>query len=77
MNQFSLDDIINTASEVFNNEDIFKHNMTICYKLPPKIVDKLNEEFFYRFVKSKEEITYSDIVEVTINDINFKFEKSE
>jgi hypothetical protein len=68
----TVDNLVDTAKSIIENEGVYKRNMLITYTIPEKAHRKLNEELHYRISKNEEELVYSNIIELTLFDINFK-----
>ena len=69
--------LIETISEIVNNDKIYKDGLTLVYELPEELHRKTNEDIFYNVYKFDEEIVYSDTFEVEINNIIIKFVKKD
>lgn len=67
-------DLINIAIEITNNDKIPKNGLIINYILNEEQHIKLDEDLFYRTNQHKKGKTFKhqDIIEVTIDQINFK-----
>lgn len=66
-------DILETA-EILNREKIYKKGLTLEFLIPETHHRKLEEELFYKTQnKDDAELVYSDIIELTVDGINFKF----
>jgi hypothetical protein len=76
-----FNDLIEIATELSNNSKLtpFQGRITLTYKLPPKLHVKMNEELYIRTKAEErgEELTYNDIIEATIGDVDFVFLKTE
>ena len=67
--------LIETISEVVNNEKIFKENLTLVYELDEQNHLKMDEHLFYKSNPSNVEFTHKDIVEIEIGGVFVKFVK--
>jgi hypothetical protein len=66
--------LIQTISEIVNNELIYKKGLELVYKLDAKKHKKLSEHFFYKINgESNLEFEYTEEFEVEIGDILIKF----
>jgi hypothetical protein len=66
--------LIESISEIVNNELIYKKGLELVYTLKPKHHKKLSEHFFYKINDDKNaEYEYTDEFEVDIADIVIKF----
>lgn len=69
--------LIETVSEIVNNEKINKNGLILTYEIPEELHKKTNEEIFYNVYKHTGEIVYSDVFEVEIANILIRFVKKE
>jgi hypothetical protein len=67
--------LIESISEIFDNDKIYKKGLTLVYELDEKIHEKMDEHLFYKANPSNTKFTHRDMVEVVIGDINVKFIK--
>jgi len=76
---FKYNNILETATEIANNKLITKEGLTILYELPSVNHEKLDEDLFYRINKDNPNAKFepSEIIEVVIADILFKFIKKD
>lgn len=70
------EELIETISEIINNEKINKNGLVLVYEMSEELHKKTNEEIFYNLYKDRE-IIYSDIFEVEIANILIKFVKKD
>lgn len=68
----SFDSILEIASGINDIDVIDTSRLTIVYKLPTKIHYKLDEDLYYRG-ENRDGFVHSDVIEVEINGILFKF----
>jgi len=72
------DDIVVIASEITNNELIKTDGLILVYELENDNHVKLDEDLFYRTNEEKDaKYEYSDIIDVTIGEVNFRFIKKD
>jgi len=70
--------ILDIASEISDNKIIPKDGLTLEYKITPEHHEKLDEDLFYRINKGDDsEFNHTDIIEVVVGGILFKFIKDE
>jgi hypothetical protein len=69
--------LIETISEIVNNEKINKDGLILTYEMLEELHKKTNEEIFYNLYKNSGEIVYSDIFEVEIANILIRFIKKQ
>lgn len=70
--------LIETVSEIFNNDLIYKEGMFITYELDEITHRKFSEHLFYKMeINENEEFEYSEEYEVELGGIIIKFVKNE
>jgi len=69
--------LINTLTEIYNNENIEKNGLTLVYELSPREHKGMTEELFYKSNPSTEQCVYTDEFEVEIEGIIVKFIKKQ
>ena len=67
--------LINTVSEIVNNENISKDGLILTYVLPEEVHKRFNEELFYKSNTIPMNFTPTDEYEVEIGGILIKFIK--
>ena len=67
--------LINTISEIVNNENINKNGLILTYILPDDVHQKFNEELFHKTQVIGVNFTPSNEYEVEIGGILVKFIK--
>ena len=67
--------LINTISEIINNENINKDGLTLTYALPEDVHKRFNEELFYKTRLVGMNFTPNNEYEVEIGGILIKFIK--
>lgn len=65
------------ATEISNNSVIFQEGMVVKYQLPKKPHDQLNEDLHYRVMGSKEELVYTNVIEVNVLGVKFEIVVNE
>lgn len=68
-------DLVDIAEELEKNSLVNQYGLELVYKLPVDMHRRMNEELFFKTSahKSGEELTYTEIIELTILNIHFKF----
>lgn len=76
---FKYNTILEIASEIAENKLIPKDGLTIIYELEENNHMKLDEDLFYRINKNNPDAKFehTDIIEVNIAGILFKFTKKK
>jgi len=67
--------LIETISEVVNNEKILKTNLTLVYELPEKLHKQMDEELFYKTNGNEMEFQHKDEVELEVSNLKIKLIK--
>lgn len=67
--------LIETISEVVNNEKILKTNLTLVYELPEKLHKQMDEELFYKTNGNETEFQHKDEVELEVSNLKIKLIK--
>jgi hypothetical protein len=67
--------LIETISEIANNDKIYKKGLTIVYELDDNLHKKMNEELFYKSNPPTSKCEYTDEFEVELGGILVKFVK--
>jgi len=73
--KMTYDILINTISEIVNNDNINKDGLILTYMLPDDIHKSLNKELFYKTREVGVNFTQPDEYEVEIAGIIIKFFK--
>jgi len=75
----NYDNLMETLSEIYNNDKIYKKGLTMVYSLEPKLHRTLSEHFFYKINGNRDatDYEYTEEFEVEIADILIKFVISE
>jgi hypothetical protein len=68
-------ELIETISEIVNNDKIYKKDLTLVYELDNINHKKMDEHLFYKSNPSNSEFLHKDIIEVEIGGILIKFIK--
>ena len=66
--------LIETISEVVNNEKILKTNLTLVYELPEKLHEQMDEESFYK-TKNESQFQHKDEIELEVSNLKIKLIK--
>lgn len=67
--------LIQTISEVINNNDIYKKDLTLLYELPVKLHKQMDEHLFYKANPNSTEFVHRDEIELEVGGIKVKFIK--
>lgn len=68
------DTLIESVSEIVNNDLIIKEGLELIYKLNPENHKKLSEHFFYKINgETNKDYEYTEEFEVEIADLIIKF----
>jgi len=70
-------ELIDTISEIVNNEKIYKEGLILTYELNEDNHKKMDEHLFYKSNSSDTNFIHRDIVEVEIGGILIKFLKKQ
>ena len=73
----SYDDVIQTITEIVNNEKIKKDNLTMIYVLNKLEHKKLHEDIFYKINPPNAEFIDLNEFEIMLNGILLVFKKNE
>lgn len=68
-------ELIDTISEIVNNEKIYKNGLILTYELSEENHKKMDEHLFYKANPGGADFIHRDIVEVEIGGITIKFLK--
>lgn len=68
-------ELIETISEIVNNDKVYKKDLTLVYELDNINHKKMDEHLFYKSNPSNVEFLHKDIIEVEIGGILIKFIK--
>lgn len=71
----NYNELIETISEIVNNEKIYKNGLSLTYELDNENHKKMDEHLFYKANPSSSDFIHRDIVEVEIGGILIKFIK--
>lgn len=76
--EIRYEDILETAGEVSENENITKDGLVLLYYLTPQRHKQLDEHLFYKTIKDpRAEFVHQDIIHITIGDVRFMFVRSD
>ena len=62
-------DIVETVSEIVNNDKIRKEGLTLNYVISGHNHKKLDETLYYKMTPNGDDYEYLDIIEIEIGDI--------
>ena len=68
-------DLINTVSEIVENENIFKNGLILVYELSEINHIKMDEHLFYKSSKNGDTFIHNDVIEIEISGILVKLIK--
>lgn len=71
----NYNELIDTISEIVNNEKIHKEGLTLVYTLDEQNHKKMDEHLFYKSNPNSAEFIHRDIIEVEIGGVLIKFVK--
>jgi len=79
LQSFNMDynELIDTISEIVNNEKIYKEGLILTYELNEHNHKKMDEHLFYKSNPNGSNFEHKDIVEVEIGGILIKFLKKQ
>jgi hypothetical protein len=69
--------LIETLSEIVNNENIYKEGLTLVYEIEAERHKKLDEHLYLKTNPNGKEFTPSDVVEIEIAGIGVKLVKKK
>jgi tRNA U34 5-carboxymethylaminomethyl modifying GTPase MnmE/TrmE len=69
--------LIETLSEIVNNENIYKEGLTLVYEIEAERHKKLDEHLYLKTNPNSKEFTPSDVVEIEIAGIGVKLVKKK
>jgi hypothetical protein len=67
--------LIETISEVVNNEKILKTNLTLVYELPEKLHEQMDEELFYKTKNDNTQFQHKNEIELEVSNLKIKLVK--
>lgn len=73
----NYNELIDTISEIVNNEKIYKEGLILTYELDENNHKKMDEHLFYKANANGDNFIHRDIVEVEIGGILIKFIKKQ
>jgi hypothetical protein len=68
-------ELIDTISEIVNNENIYKDGLSLIYELDELNHKKMDEHLFYKANQNGLDFIHRDVIEVEIGGILIKFIK--
>lgn len=71
----NYEELIETISEIIDNEKIHKEGLTLVYELEKVNHEKMDEHLFYKANSNNTKFTHRDVVEVSISGVIIKFIK--
>lgn len=71
----NYEQLIETLSELVDNEKVHKTGLTLVYELEEKNHKQMNQQLFYKSNPATATFTPSDVFEVEINGILVRFVK--
>jgi hypothetical protein len=66
---FDYNDIVETVSEIVNNDKICKHGLTLNYVISGHNHKKLDETLYYKMNPKGTDYKYTDIIEIEVGGI--------
>lgn len=76
INALNGDDLYQIAFAIKNAIKNFDYNnINIIIKTPPEMINKINEDFYYRNNPNSSQVELDDVdeIDVNVNDIKFKY----
>lgn len=67
--------LIQTISEIINNDKIYKKDLTLLYELPEKLHKQMDEHLFYTANPNSEGFVHRDEIELEVGEVKIKFIK--
>ena len=67
--------LIETISEIVNNEKILKTNLTLVYELPEKLHKQMDEELYYKTKNDASDFEHKDEIELEVSNLKIKLIK--
>ena len=67
---FNYNDIVETVSEIVNNDKIVKEGLTLNYIISEHNHKKLDETLYYKTNPNGTDYQYTDVIEIEIGCIN-------
>lgn len=71
----NYNELIETISEIVNNEKIYKENLTLVYELDEQNHLKMDEHLFYKSNAPSDEFIHNEVIELEIGGVFVKFIK--
>ncbi len=71
----NYNDLLETISEVVNNDKIYKAGLIMVYELDELNHKKIDEHLYYKSNPGANDFTHRDIVDVEVNDVVIRFVK--
>lgn len=75
--EFRYEILIETLSEIVNNEKIYKEGLTLVYEIEESKHQKLDEHLYYKTNPNGKDFIPSDVVEVEIGGVAVKIVKKK
>lgn len=77
--EIRYEDILDTAAEVHENENIAKEGLTLLYHLSPQRHKDLDEHLFYKTTEDPNNVTFEhkDIIRMTVGEVKFMFIRND
>lgn len=73
----NYEQLIETVSEIIDNDNIYKEGLILVYELDEKNHKKMDEHLFYKANTNNVKFTHRDVVEVVIGGVLIKFVKKK
>ena len=67
---FNYNDIVETVSEIINNDKIVKEGLTLNYVISEHNHKKLDETLYYKTNPNGTDYEYTDVIEIEMGGIN-------
>lgn len=73
----NYEELINTVSEIINNEKINTNGLTLVYELEDKRHKDMDEHLFYKSNPKGTGFEHRDLIEVEIGSVTVRFIKKD
>ena len=71
----NYEELIDTITEVLNNDKIHKKGLTMVYELDEHNHKKMDEHLFYKSNPGSDDFVHREVVDVEMNDFIIRFIK--
>ena len=71
----NYEELIETVSEIIDNEKIYKEGLSLVYELDKRNHEKMDEHLFFKANPHDTKFTHRDVIEVSIGGVLIKIYK--